>query len=192
MYKQFNTHAITSQTATHFMTLQDNVLGALKLTEQHFITPRTSLTIEKHLVDGMPIMGLYGECQNLAGAVVISHPDVTQKYDDDNPMVSGLCLTKVAVIEGLYVDPKFQRHGLGTRLVYEAAQMAVQGGRTHLSAEIAVENVASARTFAKNGFVEIAKFICPDDGAHVMTMQACAQTSVQTLAPPQVTAYTRG
>ena len=107
-------------------------------------------------------------------------------------MVAGLCLTKVAVIEGLYVDPAFQRHGLGTRLVFEAAQLAVTAGRTRLSAEIAVENEASKRTFAKNGFQTVAEFICPDDGAHVMSMQACAQSSVESLAPPaRFAAYTR-
>ena len=187
----FNTHSITSQTAHHFMTLQDNVLGALQPTEQHFITPRDELTIEKHLVGGMPIMGLFDFDGTLAGAVILSHPDKTLKYSVDNPMVAGMCLGEVAVVEGLYVEPRFQRHGLGTRLVFEAAKHAIDDGRTHLSAEIAVENIASARTFAKNGFDVVADFICPDDGAHVVSMQACAQTTIKTLVPQKFQAYTR-
>lgn len=187
----FNSHAVTKVTASKFMKLQNNVLEALSPRERHFITPRSALTIQKHLMVGMPILGLFDVDDTMAGAVIVSHPDVTKKYASSNPMVAGLDLGAVAIIEGLYVDPRFQRHGLGTQLVFEAAQMAINDGRTHLSAEIAVENDASARTFAKNGFDVVAEFICPDDGAHVVSMQACAQASIKISPPAKLGAYTR-
>ena len=180
----FNTQSLSLNTVPHFMALQANVLDSLAEDEKDFITPRSEIAIAKHLQLHMPMLGIY-QGDALAAAVVVSYPDVTQKYDADNPMIKGLSLSQVAVIEGLYVHSDFRRHGLGAQLVFEASQVAVQANRTHLSAEIAVENIASYKTFLKHGFQKVAEFICPDDGCHVMSVQACAQTSYQTLGHKQ-------
>lgn len=184
MKNTFNTQSLSLNTLAHFMALQSNVLNSLADTEKDFITPRDEMTVAKHLRAHMPMLGIYQD-NELAAAVVVSYPDVTRKYTPDNPMIKGLCLTKVAIIEGLYVHADFRRHGLGSQLVFEASQLAVQGNRTHLSAEIAVENIASYKTFLKHGFQKVAEFICPEDGCHVMSVQACAQTSYKTLGNKQ-------
>ena len=171
----FNQHALTSLTLHHFMGLQDKVLNALPDSERHFITPRAETVMADHLIKDMPVLGLY-DGSELVAAVIISHPDVTQKYQAENPMIKGFCLSKIGIIEGLYVDASYRRQGLATHLVHAASKGALTRGRTHLSAEIAVENIASYNTFIRHGFAKVAEFICPDDGCHVMSVQGEAQS----------------
>lgn len=66
---------------------------------------------------------------------------------------SGLMLTGPdAHVTTIAVDPAWQRHGIGTRLLSNMAHQAVERGARHLTLEVRVSNVPAQALYRKFGF----------------------------------------
>lgn len=72
----------------------------------------------------------------------------------------GCSTSPVAYIEGWYVDPKYQRQGLG-RLLVEAAESWARGqGFTEIASDTWLENHASIQAHQALGYEEVERLVC--------------------------------
>lgn len=67
--------------------------------------------------------------------------------------------TKIGVIPNLAVDPAFQKHGLGRKLIDTAIAHARQRGMLFLKIETLDQNVVGQRFYPSCGFTEVARQI---------------------------------
>lgn len=75
------------------------------------------------------------------------------------PMVVGYCGLMIVGDEGhvttLTVDPRWQRHGIGTLLLLDLARAAPQAGVRHLTLEVRVGNSAAQSIYRRFGFAPV-------------------------------------
>jgi ribosomal protein S18 acetylase RimI-like enzyme len=67
--------------------------------------------------------------------------------------------TKIGVIPNLAVDPAFQKHGLGRKLIDTAVAHARAQGMLFLKIETLDQNAVGARFYPAYGFTEVARQI---------------------------------
>ena len=75
------------------------------------------------------------------------------------PMVVGYCGLMVVGDEGhvttLTVDPRWQRHGIGTLLLLDLARAAPEAGVRHLTLEVRVGNAPAQSIYRRFGFAPV-------------------------------------
>ena len=73
-----------------------------------------------------------------------------------NAVVVGYCgvmlVDEDAHITNIAVDPAWHRHGIGTRLLMNAARQAARGGATRLTLEVRISNVGAQTLYRMFGF----------------------------------------
>ena len=65
--------------------------------------------------------------------------------------------TKIGVVPNLAVDPAFQKHGLGRRLIDAAVAHAKREGMLYLKIETLDQNAVGQRFYPAYGFTEVAR-----------------------------------
>lgn len=69
------------------------------------------------------------------------------------------CAGAQAYLEGWYVDPAYQKRGLGGALIAAAANWARDNGYTHLGSDVELDNRISQKAHGALGFVEAGRVI---------------------------------
>lgn len=88
-------------------------------------------------------------------AVAIGLAEVTMRRDFVNGCTSG----SVAFLEGIYVDPRYRRHGVARALVAAAQRWGSARGCREFASDALIDNVASHRFHEAVGFKETQRVV---------------------------------
>lgn len=67
---------------------------------------------------------------------------------------------RVGFIEGWYVEPAFQRQGIGRALVAFAEQWALNLGCTEMASDAVIDNTGSIAAHRRLGYEEVVRVVC--------------------------------
>lgn len=93
-------------------------------------------------------------------AGMLNHPGsvAMMAMGGDPRRIGGFVLAQVAADEAeiltIAVEPAWQRHGIGAKLVDGAKRAAARAGARSMFLEVAASNVAACRLYTKGGFTE--------------------------------------
>jgi aminoglycoside 6'-N-acetyltransferase I len=85
----------------------------------------------------------------------IGFMNLSLRYD----YVPGATQSPVAYVEGIYVKEKYQRQGVGTVLIQQAEQWALEQGCVQLASDALLGNNASHEFHTKVGFQEVERVV---------------------------------
>ena len=79
---------------------------------------------------------------------------------DFRPYAPGCASSPVAFIEGWYVEPAYQRHGIGRALVEAAEARARVMGHTEMGSDAELENADGIAAHRAVGYEEVERIVC--------------------------------
>lgn len=74
--------------------------------------------------------------------------------------VGGTVFSPVAYLEGIYVEPEYQRKQIGSKLIEFAKSWAKANGCKELASDCELDNVNSSLFHERVGFTEVNRIIC--------------------------------
>jgi aminoglycoside 6'-N-acetyltransferase I len=74
--------------------------------------------------------------------------------------VEGADELPIAYVEGMYVEPNFQKQGIAKKLMRAAEDWAKQKGYKQIASDTSITNVASIEFHKKIGFTEVERIVC--------------------------------
>jgi aminoglycoside 6'-N-acetyltransferase I len=75
------------------------------------------------------------------------------------PYAEGCETNRVGYVEGWYVDPDQQRHGIGRQLIAAAEQWARSQGCTEMASDAELDNTLSQQAHQKLGYEEVERSV---------------------------------
>jgi len=93
---------------------------------------------------------------------------------------AGPLLPELGHLTGLAVHPEYRRQGIGTQLLIEAKQAALDAGRTRITAWVRDHNQVALDLFARHGFAPTGRTATDSAGTAMVLLEASGDED----APP--------
>ena len=93
-------------------------------------------------------------CKNQENYIAFIHVSTRNDY------VEGAVDLPVAYVEGIYVKPTYQKHGIAKKLMNVAEDWAKQKGYKQLASDTEITNTGSIDFHKKMGFTEVERIVC--------------------------------